>query len=150
MKRILIILGGVVIAGGALAGIIYLASDSAKSEETIIARAGIHWHPELTITIKGEKQEIPADIGIGTVHKPIHTHDNMGVLHLEFNGAVRKEDLRLGEFFEIWGKRFNKDCIFDFCNGEEGAVKFLVNGKENSEFENYVMHEGDKIEIRYE
>jgi plastocyanin len=150
MKRILIILGVIVAAGGVLGGIIWLAADSAKSDDTIVARAGIHWHPELSISIKGKQIEIPEGIGLGAVEHSIHTHDTSGKLHLEFAGVVRKDDIRLKEFFKIWGKKFDSTCIFDSCNGKDGTVKFFVNGKENSEFENYVMHDGDKIEIRYE
>ncbi len=128
----------------------YIANQPKTPESEIIARNGIHWHPELTILIKGQKQEIPADIGIGIVEKPIHTHDDMGVIHLEFSGLVKKEDIRLGKFFEIWGKKFNKDCILDQCSGAEGKLKMVVNGKENFDFENYIMGDGDKIEIVFE
>lgn len=120
------------------------------SREDIISRNGLHWHPELAILIKGEKQEVPANLGIGAVHKPIHTHDTSGVLHLEMQGLVKKEDIKLGQFFKIWDKQFNSSCIFDFCNAEGGQVKMFVNGSENTEFENYLMKDGDKIEIRYE
>ena len=119
-------------------------------ESEIISQKGIHWHPELTILIKGQKQEIPANIGIGAVHKPMHTHDDMGVIHLEFSGLVKKEDVRLGNFFEIWSRKFNKDCIFDKCSGAEGKLKMFVNDKENFDFEDYIMRDGDKIEIVFE
>ena len=38
----------------------------------------------------------------------------------------------------------------DKKNDQGGTVKMLVNGKENAEFENYLMKDGDKIEISYE
>lgn len=120
------------------------------SEEEIVSRKGLHWHPGLTIIIKGEKQEISANIGIGAVHQPIHTHDSTGVLHLEIQGLVTKEEIKLGQFFKIWGKDFSSNCIFEFCNGEDGNVKMIVNGQENKDFENYLMKDKDRIEIRYE
>lgn len=119
-------------------------------EGEITSRSGIHWHSELSIVIKGEKQEIPADVGIGAVHQPIHTHDKSGVIHLEIDGLVKKEDTSLQQFFKNWGKQFNSNCIFDSCNNGENKVKFFVNGKENNEFESYKMRDGDKMEIRYE
>ncbi len=119
-------------------------------ESEIISRAGIHWHPEIKISILGQKQEIPDNIGLGVVEKPIHTHDNTGVIHLEFSGLVKKDDILLGKFFEVWGKKFSKDCIFDKCNGFEGQIKMLINGKQNFEFENYLMKDKDKIEIIFE
>lgn len=122
---------------------------SIQGEQTVV-QSGLHWHPGLEIYIKGEKQEIPEGIGLKPVEKPIHTHDNTGTIHLEFAGLVKKDDLKLGQFFKIWGKQFSSECIFDKCNGPEGKVKFLVNGQENQEFENYQMRDADKIEIRYE
>lgn len=117
----------------------------------LVARNGLHWHSNLTIKIMEEYQDILAGIGLeGLPHNPLHTHDRDNVLHMEFEGPVLKEDLRVGKFFKIWGKTFSKDCIFDKCSGQEGKLKMLVNGKENSEFENYVMQDGDKIEIIFE
>lgn len=122
----------------------------AGSSSEIVARNGIHWHPELTITIKGQKQEISANIGIGVTHQPVHTHDTTGVIHLEISGRVIEDDIKLGKFFGIWDKQFNSNCVFDSCNGPDGKVKMLVNGQENTEFENYRMQDKDKIEIIYE
>ncbi|MBI2020853.1 hypothetical protein HYS94_05600 [Candidatus Daviesbacteria bacterium] len=122
-------------------------------EDQIISRKGIHWHPRLSIYIKGEKQEIPADFGLGAVHSPIHTHaadSKEGILHMELNGLVTKDETKLSKWFQLWGKQFNSNCIFDKCNGEEGMVSLRVNGQENKEFENYLMKDGDNIEIKYE
>lgn len=150
------VIGGIVIATIIVfVGGIYLSSrqdsqEATVSEDQVVSRQGLHWHPELSIYIKGEKQEIPANIGIGAVHKPIHTHDTSGVLHLEMQGLVKKEDIKLGQFFKIWGKQFNSNCIFDACNGDVGTVKMTVNGQESFEFGNYMMKDVDKIEIKYE
>lgn len=127
--------------------------DSSIPKDQIVAENGIHWHPRLLISIKGQKQEIPANIGIGAVHQKIHTHpeDNKeGVIHMEMQGIVTKDDTKLGNFFKIWGKQFNSTQIFDKKNGKEGKVKMLVNGKENNSYENYQMRDNDIIEILYE
>jgi len=117
----------------------------------IIAQNGLHWHSNLSINILGQPQEIPAGLGLaGLPHNPLHTHDRDSVIHMEFAGKVAADDLRLGKFFQVWGKTFNKDCIFDKCSGPEGTLKMLVNGKENSDFENYAMKDEDKIEIIFE
>lgn len=116
----------------------------------IISRSGLHWHADLQILIKGEKQDIPSGIGIGAVHLPIHTHDDKDVIHMEFQGAVRARDLQLGQFFKNWKKSFSSQCIFDQCNGADGSLKMLVNGKENMDFESYQMKDEDKIEIIYD
>lgn len=128
----------------------YIIKQPKIPESKIISRRGLHWHPTLTIIIKGEEQEIPKNIGIGAVHEPIHTHDSTGTIHMEMQGVITKDDTKLGRFFKIWGKRFNSNCIFDNCNGQGGKVKMFVNGKENKDFENYLMKDKDKIEIKYE
>lgn len=119
-------------------------------QANMIAEDGIHWHANLSIMIKGEKQEIPANIGLGAVHNPIHTHETDGVIHLEFNGKVREQDTKLGVLFRNWNKQFSGECIFNSCNGAEGTVSMTVNGNKNTDFENYLMRDGDNIEIRFE
>lgn len=134
---------GLIIA--AVGGLIwYVATKPQIPESDIVSRSGFHWHPQLTIYVKGEKQKIPANIGLGAVHKPIHTHDedsDQGIIHMEFQGLVRKEDIKLGQFFKNWGKDMRSF----------GAnMKMTVNGEENAEYENFIMRDGDKIELRYE
>lgn len=122
-------------------------------EDQIVAKTGLHWHPKVTVTIKGEKQEIPANLGLGAVHSKIHTHDTdnkQGIVHMEMKGIVIKDDTRLAKFFQVWGKEFNATKLFDKTNGSDGSVKMFVNGQENSESENYLMKDGDNIEIKYE
>ncbi|MBI2475874.1 MAG: hypothetical protein HYV67_01365 [Candidatus Taylorbacteria bacterium] len=124
------------------------------NDPDVVSQVGIHWHPTLAIYVKGVKQEIPANIGIGSQHAgtsgydpqmrmaAVHTHDATGVIHFEFtNGPVRKEDLTLGQFFKIWGEDMRSF-------GQN--MRMTLNGKENTEYENYVMRDGDKIELSYE
>jgi hypothetical protein len=150
--RRLVTTGAVALAGlGAIGGVAwYVVTSPSIAKEEIVSRSGLHWHSELRILVKGKQQDIPANIGIGLVHNPIHTHEGGGTIHLEFQrGLVTIGDLRLRQFFKAWGRRFDRDCIFEYCNGPEGAVRMFVNGKENQEFEHYVMKDGDKIEITY-
>ena len=136
-------------------GVFFLSKSENPSvpESEIVERNGLHWHPKLTVTIKGQRQEIPANLGIGAVHQKMHTHDQDakdGIIHMEIQGVVSKEDTKLGNFFRIWGKEFTSTKILDKTNGPDGKVKMLVNGKENTDFENYLMKDSDKIEIKYE
>lgn len=135
-----------------IGGVFFLSGDSKDFNSLDICvqhtGGGMHIHPHLTIFIKGEKQMIPSDIGVTPAcMRPIHTHDETGALHLEF---PRKRDVKLGEFFQVWGKQFKSGTIFDKVNGPDGNVKMFVNGQENTEFENYMMKDGDNIEIRFE
>lgn len=111
------------------------------NDPNVISKNGIHWHPELIIYVNGVPQEIPENIGLGSIHMPVHTHDDLPIIHLEFNGLVKEEDIMLAEFFKSWKKDIN-----DFGTIE----KMTVNGEENTEFGNYVMQHEDKIELWYE
>lgn len=110
----------------------------------VISRNGLHWHSTLLIYVKGEKMEIPANIGLGAVHNPIHTHVEdapAGIIHLEFSGLVRNSNTRLDEFFKAWNK-----TIRTFSEN----VTMTVNGEPSTAYENYYMKDGDVIELRYE
>ena len=137
---------------GPIAGLTWYGLTRPPTPETdIISKKGVHWHPQLSITIKGQKQEIPANIGMGGgAMQTFHTHDKTGELHLERQGLITKNDIMLAGFFKIWGKEFNQNCIFDSCNGPNGKLTILVNGKENTEFNNYQISDKDKIEIKFE
>ncbi len=115
-----------------------------------LPKTGFHWHPKLNIYIKGQLVTIPTGVGLYPVERPIHIHDTDNVLHYEFGSAPTYEQIRLGNFFRIWGKTFNKTCIFEYCNGENGTVKFYVNGVENSYFDDYIPSDLELLEIKYE
>jgi hypothetical protein len=53
---------------------------------------------------------------------------------------VRRDDVKLGKFFKVWGKDF-----MEFGS----SVRMAVNGEENAELQNYAMGNGDKIELHY-
>ena len=98
---------------------------------------GMHIHPHLKISVKGEEVKIPANTGIsGGCMRPIHTHDDTGTLHLEFPNV---RDVPLGDFFKIWVKEF-----------DWSKVKMTINGKENVELQNYMMRDEDQIELFFD
>ena len=110
-----------------------------------------HIHSSLSIIIDGNEIAIPGDIGIQDSDCPdgmrgVHTHHADGTLHIESPGAM---DAPVGAFFEIWGENFDETHILNKESNEENEVVMFVNGQENLEFENYVMNDGDVIEIEY-
>lgn len=147
-KNTLIIAAIILLAASGLGW--FLASQPPTPATEIVARRGLHWHYELAIFINGQKQRIPAGVGLNPLEQPVHTHETDGVIHLEFPGLVTKKDVRLGKFFAVWGKKFSQDCIFEYCTDSGKKVKLLVNGQENPAFENYEVKDGDQVEIRYE
>ena len=120
---------------------IWWQNSFADPDPDIISRRGLHWHPQLEIYVKDEKIEIPQNLGLGVVHNPVHTHEDLPIIHLEFGGLVRTEDITLGKFFEIWGKDLRSFG---------GNPRMTVNGAANAAYEAYVMHDGDRIELRYD
>ena len=117
----------------------------------MVSAEGIHWHPKLSISVHGESVLVPANTGLIGGHKPIHTHDEKdGTIHLEFDNLVRKSDITLGKFFQIWGKEFSSTQLFENHNSEMGQVRMTVNGEENTDFENYIFKDGDDIQLSFE
>jgi len=115
-----------------------------------VPKRPIHWHPTLTVIMKGARQTIPANLG-GTAgrHLPIHTHDTSGTLHVE-NSRPTPETVTLGYFFDkIWRKTFNSNCILDACNGPDGSLIFTVNGEPNFKFDKYVLKDRDNVVIEF-
>lgn len=157
-----IVIAGI-IAALLLGGGVWWSKSLSSGESGVINSNGfLHWHPQLEIYIKGVKQEIPTNIGVGVQYASgptydpvmrmtaVHTHDDLPLIHLEFSGKVTEEDIKLGNFFRIWGKEFSSSQLLEHRNGPEGKVSMLVNGQANAEFENYHMRDGDRIELRYE
>ncbi|MBI2141294.1 hypothetical protein HYU16_02615 [Candidatus Woesearchaeota archaeon] len=113
-----------------------------------IPKGAIHWHPHVTILIKGKAVTIPTNLGLeGSVHKPVHTHATDNILHWEVQAPTVK-NMQLGYFFsDVWKKKFSSECILDYCNGPDGTVKMFVNDVENTEFNHYMPRDGDEINI---
>lgn len=112
------------------------------------ANVGMHVHSDLKIVINGQEEKIPANIGVTPAcMKSIHTHDASGKIHMEFK---RPRDVKLGDFFQIWGKNFNSSSIFEYNNDGDKKVRLFVNDSENFDFESYIVKDGDKIEIKFE
>ncbi|HEY4493289.1 MAG TPA: hypothetical protein VJB98_01580 [Candidatus Paceibacterota bacterium] len=106
-----------------------------------ISEQAIHWHAHLIIRDKGKYVPIPASVGLlrDTAHpENLHTHSDDNIIHMEIEGPVRARQVMLGAFFGVWGE--------DFGN----PVSLLVNGSPVSAGEDYVMHDGDEIELNYE
>lgn len=107
-----------------------------------------HIHPHLEIIIDGEKQEIPADIGIvdGCMNA-LHTHDNTGVIHVE---SPEKRDFQLSDFFAVWNKTYTALQILGYKADDTHIIRQTINGKEVQDYENAILYDEDQIVISYE
>ena len=147
----LAILGVVGFIGYALTRPEATPEQAKPTDANVVSENGLHYHPQLTIYINGEKQTIPANIGMsGSNHKSPHTHDEKGELHWENTGRVTKDDLRLGKLFENWGKKFSATQLLDKTDPSGTKITMTVNGQPNTEFGNHLVADGEQIEIRYQ
>ena len=145
MKNNYLIIGLIVIVF--IGGLWFLGSSQRPTQDNdtpLISTTGIHYHPQLSIFINDEQITIPAGIGLAVGHNPMHTHEEDGVIHLEYDGRVYEGDTTLGRFFDVWNKDFSQTKLLD----TEGEVVMTVNGEVNTEFGNYQMKDGDRIELR--
>jgi hypothetical protein len=145
---LVIIVGIAVWAGTASSG--KLASMSTRDIALLCTTdmaTQFHIHPHLDIVVNGQKQVIPAEIGItDTCMNSIHTHDDTGTLHVE---APEKRDFTLGDFFAVWGKTFTKDQILGSKADATHTISVTVNGQAVDTYENTVLRDLDQIVITY-
>ena len=69
--------------------------------------------------------EVPAYVGIDrlrAVQAPVHTHDASGQVWLE---GRETDAVTLGQFFTVWGVRFDDRCLGSAC----GALVVTVDGE---------------------
>jgi hypothetical protein len=112
----------------------------------------VHWHANLDASVCGEPYLMP---NAPIVDHLLHTHED-GLIHVE-GAAATPEQITLGKFVQRLGTAFNANefngkKIGDNCpNGEKiTQMVFLVNGNENTEFENRVIRDGETYTIRLE
>lgn len=81
---------------------------------------------DLAITVDGQRVEVPAFIGIDrlrNVEAPLHTHANDGAIWVEH--PTRLPATTLGQFFDLWGVRFDGRCVGAAC----GEVIVRIDGR---------------------
>ena len=95
-----------------------------------------HVHSHLDIIINGAYFLLPSQIGIpSNCFYWLHTHDESGIIHIE---APMLRDFTLGQFFDIWGKKFNNDQIFNYVANTNNHLNVYVNGTKIPNTANYI------------
>jgi hypothetical protein len=56
----------------------------------------------------------------------LQTHTSSGIVHLQ---SERRETLRLGQFFDEWGVRFDGRCLGGYCAGGGKELRTYVDGR---------------------
>jgi hypothetical protein len=109
----------------------------------------MHIHPHLTIVADKQMITLPAGIGIDRTRScmtSLHTHDASGIIHVE---SPIKKDFTLGDFFAVWNKPLSSDQILDYKVDQGHGLKFYVDGKESTEFENVLLQDHQELFIDY-
>lgn len=107
-----------------------------------------HIHPILEIVVNGEKQTVPADIGIRAgCMNALHTHDMVGTIHVE---SPEKRDFTLADFFAVWEKPFSREEVLGYVVDDTHRIRVTIDDKEVDSFENTILKDGEHIVINYE
>lgn len=99
--------------------------DAAKLEHRPLWEDTDPWIVKVTVTVDGKDVQIPRFIGVDrlrAVQSVIHTHDETGDVWLEGEGNRHST---LGEFFTLWGVKFDGECLASHC----GNVEVLADGE---------------------
>jgi hypothetical protein len=110
-----------------------------------------HNHAHIDIFINGQPYRIPSQIGIvpGKCIYWLHTHDDSGVIHIE---SPVTRNFTLGQFFDIWNKKFSNMGIFDNTVNAKNAMLVYVNGSKmnpDGSYRSINLNEHDEIAIVY-
>ena len=98
-------------------------------------QATFHVHSHLDIIINGVNFLVPSQIGIpSNCFYWLHTHDESGKVHIE---APMLRDFTLGQFFDIWNKKFNNDQIFNYVANANNPLHVYINGTKVPDGTNY-------------
>ncbi len=118
----------------------------------LASETGLHYHPTLSIMVNNEPVLIPNNVGLdGAAHKPIHTHEEGGgMLHLEFDGKVKKTDTALGKFFDIWQKEWTTTSFMGYPIDATHTLTMKVDGEVSTEYRDLQMKDKQKIELIYQ
>ncbi|MFA6365473.1 MAG: hypothetical protein WCW78_03670 [Candidatus Paceibacterota bacterium] len=89
----------------------------------------LHTHQHLDIFIHGRPIAVPSGIGVNESAgfiSPIHVHDTTNVIHVE-SPLIQK--FTLGQFFDVWGVRFDQNAIGGYVADATSTLKIYVNGE---------------------
>ena len=109
-----------------------------------------HVHADFLVVLDGQAFDFNKAEYMSTPFKElsenIHLHDfNPYVIH------VHSENATLGDFFETFGMKLDKNCLDTgaqkYCGNENKKLQMFVNGKPSEEFENFKPKDLDRILI---
>ncbi len=111
-----------------------------------------HYHADFAVFLDGKQVDFNNEkyfVKSAFMHVENDDPEEAGkVLHMHAEGVP------LWLFFESVGIEFTDKCFIldtgeEYCNDNENTLKMYLNGEENSEYQNYVFQDHDKILISY-
>jgi hypothetical protein len=139
--------GGAVLLIG---GLLWIGAQEEDPNNPLVAHAGVHYHAKLSVEVNGKEEEIPQGIGLisGMEHPhQMHTHEKDQIVHVEIPGRVHEDEMRLMNFFKVWGKEFTASSLLGVVATPTQKVFMMVNGKDEPLLGNYPIKDGDEIKI---
>lgn len=140
-----------VIAAGVVGAVLYkpapaLAVSGVECHGTEATTYHVHSH--LDLFVDGQRQEIPAQIGI--LSSPyclfwLHTHSADGVIHVE---SPTKKEFTLGQFLDIWSQtHMGSKTLFDAVANK--TVTAYVNGTQVQDYRNIPLESRKQMVLAY-
>lgn len=127
-----------------------------------------HIHPYFSIFLDGQQVTIPNNLGItDTQTFNPHTHDSTGKIHVGEEGLTAGTSgivrlVTMKDFFDVWRTQgvgttwnnpnafFDSTHLMDRTANASHVVRMYVNGVPNTQFENFVPNDGDRVVLSYE
>lgn len=99
----------------------------------------------LTIEVSMDDEQVPLAPFIGidrlrAVQAPVHTHESSGDVWLEGDG---NRDVTLGQFFTLWGVRFDDQCLGSACKG----LEVTADGRDVADPVSLVLRDHDVVTV---
>jgi hypothetical protein len=107
-----------------------------------------HVHSHLDLFVDGQRQEVPAQIGI--LSSPyclfwLHTHSADGVIHVE---SPTKKEFTLGQFLDIWSQTHAGSKVL-FESVANKTVTAYVNGTQVQDYRGIPLESQKQIVLAY-
>jgi hypothetical protein len=137
-------------SAGVIVGLLWVGARADDPNNKLVARDGVHYHAKLSVVVNGEEQEIPSGIGLiaGMEHPhQMHTHEKDSIVHVEIPGRVYEHDMRLVNFFKVWGKDLSTSTVLGVVPTSTQKIFMTVNGKDEPLLGDYQIKDEDDIKV---
>jgi hypothetical protein len=129
----------------------HLANRLAAINLPLLENQGIAEQSSVHLDIYIHSQHIPIPANIGAPSSggfaPLHTTSNSGVITIESSNA--NAEFTLGQFFDIWGVKFNDSSIGEYSNNLTNHLIVYDNGAIISDPAHLVLSNNNEITITY-